>query len=365
MERKFGRPDVLSSPAPPAAAPSDDAAGSSPPDFATSPATSRRRLLFALALALALVIGTLPLALRGAAVDVAPLNAALTTTQCTRRPIKLASPLPEPNPESPADYSASCLDTGGYSGRLGNKLFQNLAVSLLAQKYNVRACFSYEAECSQLGLRLASGTRPSNEGASAVLVDESNLEALLYSHSSLADQRLVLSLTKAYYQVPWFAQMLHDKTLPGMSEGLLRANPWQDRFGHNDDTFLHVRLGDTEAWKRRRAEDYAAAIAVNLLRSPDNHVFIASDSPRHPTVQALASQFNATILEKFGPVETMQFGSTARHIVLSDGTFSWWIGVLADVMSQALGAPAPSIIWLRDEDDWHGDIFVFPAWQCF
>jgi hypothetical protein len=360
------------SPATPAAAPSDDAAGSSPPDFAISPATSRRRLLFALALALTLAIGndaeaSLLLALRGAAADVAPLTAALTTTRCTRRSIKLASLLPEPYPEPPADYSASCLDTGGYSGRLGNKLFQNLAVSLLALKYNVRACFSYEAECSQLGLRLASGTRPSNEGANAVLVDESNLEALLFSHSSLGDQRLVLSFTgpKIYYQVPWFAQMLHDKTLPGMSEGLLHANPWHDRIGNNHDTFVHVRLGDREAGNRRRAEDYTAAITAKLPRSPGNEVFIASDSPRHPTVLALALQFNATILEKLGPVETMQFGSTARHIVLSDGTFSWWIGVLADVMSQALGAPAPSIIWLRDEDDWHGDIFVFPEWQCF
>jgi hypothetical protein len=72
------------SPAPPAAAPSDDAAGSSPPDLATSPAASRRwALLFALALALALAISddaeaSSPLALRGAAADVAPLSAALT-----------------------------------------------------------------------------------------------------------------------------------------------------------------------------------------------------------------------------------------------------------------------------------------------
>ena len=359
------------SPAPPAAAPSDDAAGSSPPDLATSSAASwRRPLLFVLALALALAIGndaevSSPLALRGAASEAAPLNAALTTTRCTRRSIKFASPLPEPYPEPPADYSASCLDTGGYSGRLGNKLFQNLAVSLVAQKYDVRACFSYEAECSQLGLRLVSGTRPSNEGASAVLVDESNLEALLYSHSSFADQRLVLSVTKTYYQVPWFAEMLHDITLPGMSEGLLHANPWHDRIGNNNDTFVHVRLGDRETGNRRRAEDYAAAITAKLPRSPGNEVFIASDSPRHPTVLALASQFNATILETLDPVETMQFGCTARHIVLSDGTFSWWIGVLADVLSQALGDPAPSIIWLKDEEDWCGDIFVFPEWRCF
>ena len=199
------------------------------------------------------------------------------------------------------------------------------------------------------------------------MVDESNFQALLNSTSVLGDRRFVLSFTgpKVHFQVPWFARKVHDETLPAMADSLLRANPWRGRIGHNNDTFVHVRLGDRGVGNRRQAGEYAAAISAKLPRSPGSLVFIASDSPRHPTVLSLAAQFNATILDHLGPVETMQFGSTAQHVVLSDGTFSWWIGVLADVLSHALGAPAPSINWLRDKDDWYGDIFVFSEWQRY
>jgi hypothetical protein len=251
-------------------------------------------------------------------------------------------------------------------GRLGNVIIQNLALSLLSKKYNIPVNYLLLDECSRLGLRLSSGVQLMS--GPPHFVCDSNLRELLEANSTtLRNRSLTLNRdSPPYFQTPWFARLLKSSILPLMGADILRANPWRSRVGINDDTFVHIRLGDKARDISRSSSDYITAVAsVSQFRGKKSGsaVFIASDSPTHVIVKTVAAFFEATVLDDLNRVETIQFGCTARNLVLSDGTFSWVIGVFATILANATNNPAPVIKWLPRIDVWHGDIFVFNEWE--
>jgi hypothetical protein len=53
-------------------------------------------------------------------------------------------------------------------------------------------------------------------------------------------------------------------------------------------------------------------------------------------------------------VDTIKFASTCKYIILSNGTFSWMIGVFAFFSD---------IYYPIMKKKWNGDIFVFEDWK--
>jgi hypothetical protein len=53
-------------------------------------------------------------------------------------------------------------------------------------------------------------------------------------------------------------------------------------------------------------------------------------------------------------VKTIMFGSTCKNIILSNGTFSWMVGLLGFYSK---------IYYPKIKNSWHGNIFVFPEWK--
>lgn len=56
--------------------------------------------------------------------------------------------------------------------------------------------------------------------------------------------------------------------------------------------------------------------------------YIASDSINHPNINKLHKKFNLIPIN-LSPIDTMNFGKNFNNLVLSEGTFSWWIGFLS------------------------------------
>ena len=245
------------------------------------------------------------------------------------------------------------------SGRLGNRIFQNIAVSLLARKYNLVAAYSMESECRELGLSFwHSGSRRMLLGPAVPLTDGLLQELLERPDAAALPGRLWLTPTDSYFQFPWFARFIRDTVLRGEQHALLHAaNPWRTRFGANNDTFVHVRLGDTlrllSSQSMRSAPEFVRAIGA---RGPRGRVFIASDSPSHSTVRELIALVPGAELIELSVVQTIQFGATCAHFVLSDGTFSWLIGALA--------SPDASVRIVPHKEQWHGNI-AFDDWAIF
>jgi hypothetical protein len=93
-----------------------------------------------------------------------------------------------------------------------------------------------------------------------------------------------------------------------------------------------------------------------LYQSGCHGGYITSDSPQHPDVQFLLEKYKLKLYTSDVPVETLNFGKNFNNLVLSEGTYCWWVGVLSNATN----------VYYNDRRNtfaWHGDIFVYPEWK--
>ena len=81
--------------------------------------------------------------------------------------------------------------------------------------------------------------------------------------------------------------------------------------------------------------------------------YITSDSPNHPNVIYLKNKYNLSNIS-LNPMDSILYGIQFNNLVLSEGSFSWWIGFLSE---------ANNIYYNERERFWHGDMFVLPDWK--
>jgi len=89
-------------------------------------------------------------------------------------------------------------------GRLGNKVFENLAVSALSQRYDTLAYYEFETELAALGIPLhTTGSKRMLQSSKDVELTDVLLRRLLTSSTQLDLPGRVRIY--GYYQTPWFA----------------------------------------------------------------------------------------------------------------------------------------------------------------
>jgi hypothetical protein len=221
------------------------------------------------------------------------------------------------------------------NGRLGNSIFRNCAASILSKKFNLKVEKYVDLNKLQI-------LRPQfyEQGAlileNEVIVSGGNFLKILRANEINHGLYLRHPCQKKTFVLEYKQEILDQFNLQYDQQ-------------HNDDLFVHVRLGDCIEKNRVPSIDYYIK-AIEQTRF--NKGYISSDTPSHEIVTYLLNKFNLT-LYKNEPAETINFAKDFGNLVLSNGTFSWWMAFLSK---------AKRVFYPCGGPNWHGDIFVFDEW---
>jgi hypothetical protein len=220
-----------------------------------------------------------------------------------------------------------------YSGRLGNNLFQYVAAYIFAKKFNLK--ISSDIVENKFELPSLTGVQFNNN---IIDVDDSNFMSLLESNDlKPAHYRFV-----GYYQNRDFI-LKYGSEIKSLFKLRFIETP-------KNQVFVAYRIGDINGERQMLPLEYYQD-ALKKLNVNDG--FITSDTPEHPNVIKLINEFNLRLYNN-SPIETIDFAKNFNNLVLSEGSFSWWIGFLSS---------AKNIYYNERPRFWHGDIFVLPEWE--
>lgn len=121
-----------------------------------------------------------------------------------------------------------------------------------------------------------------------------------------------------------------------------------------DELFVSVRMGDITGWTATLPYEYYENTIKSVRFSKG---YISSDSMEHPWVEQLSKKFNLELYHQKDPLVKLSFVKDFNQIILSEGTYCWWMGALSK---------ADTVICnnrhFNNKVIWHGNIFVYPEW---
>tara|TARA_R110002072_G_scaffold85281_1_gene193306 strand:+ start:30 stop:776 length:747 start_codon:yes stop_codon:yes gene_type:complete len=208
--------------------------------------------------------------------------------------------------------------TTNNNGRLCNQIIRNLALSILAKKYDLYVEYSnYDNINNKLGIKLFVGNKKYNE---TVTIKNNNY--MNYFNNDIKNNSN-FNFMRDYFQNEEITNILH-KHLNNNMNDIIDKNPYKDRYRNNNDIFLHIRLTDAKKWSI--GIDYFIH-CINSLEY--DNIYIGSDNFNDEFIKKLKTLYPSVIFFNNNPIETIQFGSTCKNIILSHGSFSSVIGYLA------------------------------------
>ena len=204
-------------------------------------------------------------------------------------------------------------------GRLGNYIIRNIAISLLAEKYNLYCTYGYHSEINKLGIILFCGK---NNYKQSLSINNNNYLNLYNSKKKL---EFNLNPCRDYFQTEQITNLIHNYLKSDkIKNNIININKYSNRYNYNNDLFIHIRLSD--------AKNYNVGInyylkCINNLKY--NNIYVASVSLNDNLIKNLIKKYPKIILINYNEIDTIHFGSTCKYIILSHGTFSAIIGYLA------------------------------------
>ena len=231
-----------------------------------------------------------------------------------------------------------------HNGRFCNQLIRNLCVSLIAKCNDLKVEYSSNDRMQRLGLILFSGNKSYSH---YIELNDENFMSILNAKEICAN----LEPNCAFFQTEQISSFLYRVLrIDAFRESIIAANPFKARYGTNNDCFVHIRLTDL-ADVNQGIGYYKQAI----LQHPHDNLWIASDDFSHPLIKELCEVYPKADLVLKDEVETIQFGSTCKHLVLSLGSYSAIVGYL--------GYNTETVLYPGDAD-YHKSMFTcIPLWK--
>ncbi len=234
--------------------------------------------------------------------------------------------------------------TTGNNGRLGNQIIRNLAVSLIAEKYDINVNYYNKDLINKLGIKLFSGNNTYN--SIKKLTDDNYFT--IYNSDNL---NYNLDPNDCFFQTKeitnFLYNYLHTDTIKST---IIEKNPLNKRYNTNNDLYIHIRLMDVA--KYNPGINYY----VNAIKNINFHkLYISTDNKNHNIIKILLELYPTAKIIICDVIYTIQFASTCKHIILSHGSFSAIIGYLSFFSN---------IYYPEYELNkvWYGDMFSINNW---
>jgi hypothetical protein len=236
------------------------------------------------------------------------------------------------------------MTTTKENGRLGNQIFRNVLVSLIAQKFDLSVFYCNELLIQELGIHLFSGKYTYEN--TLQLTDENYFS--IYNSEILKSN---LDPNKDYFQTRELSNLLYNylRNDP-VKTNIINKNPYNARYNTNNDLFVHIRLTDVARYNPG-LEYYLNAI----VSIPFDNLYISSDDVTHEIVRNIIKVYPTAVIVSSNEITTIQFASTCKHIILSHGSFSAIIGYLSFFSNIHYPEYDANKIW-------YGDMFSINTW---
>ncbi len=231
------------------------------------------------------------------------------------------------------------------TGRLGNQIIRNLAVSLIAKKHNLKVKYCNKELIQSLGLELYSGN---HEYEKTHPLTDDNFFSVYY----LNDINYNLKSGDNFFQTKEITNFLYEYLHSNeVKKNIINKNPFMNRYNNNNDLYIHIRLTDVKQYNPG-INYYLKAIQMIEF----DNLFISTDEPEHDIIKQLYKSYPLLKIIDYDEIKTFQFASTNKHIILSHGSFSAIIGYLSFF----------SNIYYPEYEDgkiWYGDMFSIKDWK--
>jgi hypothetical protein len=204
------------------------------------------------------------------------------------------------------------------NGRLGNQIIRNIALSIIAEKNDLHVEYSnYNNINNRLGVTLFIGK---NKYSNTTNVTDYTYLKLYKQKEKITSN---LNFMRHFFQTKEIINIVYNYLL-SIKENIKKKNLYNHRYENNNDIFLHIRLHD--------ARHYTPGInyydkCIQTIKKYDN-IYISSDELSHNIIKELKKKYPKVIFINCDVIDTIQFASTCKHLILSHGTYSAIIGYL-------------------------------------
>lgn len=235
------------------------------------------------------------------------------------------------------------ITTTGNKGRLGNQIIRNLAVSLIANKYNLKVNYFNKDIIENLGIELFSGDNVYN--ITEILNDINYFS--IYNSDNL---NYNLDPNNHYFQTKEITNFIY-MYLNKIKSNIIEKNIFKSRYNENNDLFIHVRLTDVS---HLNPGIYYYTKTIESLKLKFDNIYISTDDANHSIIKTLLQHPKSKLIE-YDEINTIQFASTCKYIILSHGSFSAVIGYLSFFSDVYYPEYEKNKIW-------YGDMFSIDSW---
>lgn len=188
-----------------------------------------------------------------------------------------------------------------------------------------------------------------------------NIKDVLWNKYPINDKYIYV-LDHGYYHTPevvWHIATLFNNQNSLLCKNIQLANKYKTRYQHNEDIFIHIRAGDifsTSLWwggEKKVKPSLGNYIKIlTSLQGKYKNIFLASDNFDNEICLSLIQKYKCILYDK-EPIDTIQFGATCKYVILSSGTFSLTIGIMALYSTVYISKEAGQIIVDNKIQYWH------------